>query len=81
MRGAGEGLAAAEADEDGGVFLGGGGFGETACCEDEVGDVGCCCADYFVSFWVANAYVGALVVKRAFEVGDVSDDVLELIKD
>lgn len=81
VRGAGEGLAAAEADEDGGVFLGGGGFGQTACCEDEVWDVGGCCVGYFVGFGIADADVGALVVKRAFKVGDVSDDVLELIKD
>jgi len=36
---------------------------------------------YFVGFGIADADVGALVVKCAFEVGDVSDDVLELIKD
>jgi len=81
VRRAGEGLAAAEADEDGGVFLGDGGFGETACCEDEVWDVGCCCVGNFVGFGIADADVGALVVECAFEVGDVSDDGLELIKD
>lgn len=81
VRRAGEGLTAAEAHKDGGVFLGGGGFGETACGEDEVGDVGCCCVGYFVGFGIADADVGTLVVQCAFEVGDVSDDGLELIKD
>jgi hypothetical protein len=74
-------LTAAEADEDRGVFLGGGGFGETTCCEDEVWDVGGCCVDYFVGFWVADADGGTLVVESAFKVCDVADDGLELIKD
>jgi hypothetical protein len=81
VRRTGEGLTAAEADEDGGVFLGGGGFGESTCCENKVWHVGGCCADDFVGFGIADADVGALVVKGAFEVGDISDDVLELIKD
>lgn len=81
VRRAREGLTAAEPDEDGGVFLGCGGFGETACGEDEVWDVGGCCVGYFIGFGIADADVGTLVVQCAFEVGDVSDDGLELIKD
>ena len=36
---------------------------------------------YFVGFGIADADVGTLVVKSAFEVCDVADDGLELIKD